>query len=148
MPLVSVVVPVYNVDIYLEEMLEGLRNQTLKDIEIICVDDGSTDKSAGIIQNQAQKDTRIKYIRQENQGGGAARNTGIAAADGKYLICLDADDIYEGNMLELLYNQAEKTDADITICEYVVWNMQTNYKSPAKGIIFENAPDKEVFSRN
>lgn len=147
MPLVSVVVPVYNVDIYLEEMLEGLRNQTLKDIEIICVDDGSTDKSAGIIQNQAQKDTRIKYIRQENQGGGAARNTGIAAAEGKYLICLDADDIYEGNMLELLYNQAEKTDADITICEYVAWNMQTNYKSPAKGIIFENAPDKEVFSR-
>lgn len=147
MPLVSVIIPVYNVEIYLEEMLEGIREQTLRDIEIICVDDGSTDSSAEIIKKQAQKDTRIKYIYQQNQGGGAARNTGIDAAKGKYLICLDADDIYEQNMLELLYNQAEKTDADITICEYISLNMQTGHLSPHKGIRFENIPHKEVFSR-
>ena len=147
MPLVSVIIPVYNVEIYLEEMLEGIREQTLSDIEIICVDDGSTDSSAEIIKKQAQKDTRIKYIYQQNQGGGAARNTGIDAAKGKYLICLDADDIYEQNMLELLYNQAEKADADITICEYISLNMQTGHLSPHKGIRFENIPHKEVFSR-
>ncbi len=147
MSLVSVVVPVYNVEIYLSELLQGLCNQTFSDIEIICVDDGSMDKSAEIIKNYQQKDKRIKYFYQENQGGGVARNTGIKQACSKYVICLDADDIYEKNMIELLFNQAEKTDADITICDFNQIDMQRGRTSHHKGIHHKYLPDKEVFSR-
>ena len=147
MSLVSVVVPVYNVEIYLSELLQGLCNQTFSDIEIICVDDGSTDKSAEIIKNYQQKDKRIKYFYQENQGGGVARNTGIKQAGSKYVICLDADDIYEKNMIELLFNQAEKTDADITICDFNQIDMQRGRTSHHKGIHHKYLPNKEVFSR-
>ena len=82
---VSVILPVYNQEKYLETAINSLRNQSLKDIEIICVNDGSTDNSLNILNDYVQKDARIKLINQKNQGPGAARNTGLKAAKGEYI---------------------------------------------------------------
>ncbi|MCQ2958500.1 MAG: glycosyltransferase, partial [Candidatus Gastranaerophilales bacterium] len=117
MPEVSVIMPVYNTEKYLRECLDSIINQTLKDIEIICVDDGSKDDSGKILDEYAQKDNRIKVIHNKNQGAAPSRNQGISIAQGKYLSILDSDDIFDTNMLELLFNKAEQNDADITICK-------------------------------
>ena len=109
---VSVVVPVYNVEKYLEECLDSLINQTLKDIEIICVNDGSTDKSLDILNNYAKKDKRIQIITQENKGLGAARNTGMKYAKGEYLNFIDSDDYLELSALEETYNISKEKELD------------------------------------
>lgn len=147
MTLVSVVVPVYNASKYLNSLFNTLLNQTFTDIEIICVDDGSKDDSAEIIKKFACKDIRIKLIEQPNQGGGAARNTGIEHAGGKYVICLDSDDDYEKDLIENLYNQAQKTNADITFCKYKKHNIKTGRIAGNKGVTYKLLPDKEVFSK-
>ena len=100
---VSVIIPVYNAAEFLGQGLDSLLNQTLHDIEIICVNDGSSDKSLEILKEYEKKDSRIKVIDQENQGAGAARNNGMAIAQGEYLSFLDADDFFEKNMLEESY---------------------------------------------
>ena len=145
---VSVIVPVFNGEKYIEDLIISLRNQTLADIEIIFVDDGSEDKTGEIIKNYIQQDDRIKYFYQKNQGGGAARNLGISKAKGDYLICLDSDDLYENTLIEDLYKQAEKTNADIVICKYKIWNQTTGRISENKGINHKILPKKEVFSVN
>ena len=89
-PKVSVIIPVYNTEKYLEECLNSVENQTLEDIEIICVNDGSTDKSLEILNNHANKDSRIKVISQENGGLSHARNTGMKIAKGEYITFLDS----------------------------------------------------------
>lgn len=89
---VSVIIPVYNVEKYLEECLDSIINQTLKEIEIICIDDGSTDSSLNVLENYKKKDKRIIVLQQQNLGAGAARNKGLDLARGKYLSFLDADD--------------------------------------------------------
>ena len=105
---VSVIVPVYNVEQYLPECLDSVLNQTLKDIEIICVDDGSPDNSAAILQEYASRDNRIIYVFQENQGAGIARNTAILQAIGKYVVFIDPDDYYPNEQtLQTLYDAAE-----------------------------------------
>ena len=91
---VSVILPIYNEEKYLAQCLDSICGQTLKEIEIICVDDGSTDNSPHILEDYAKKDSRIRLITQENQFAGAARNKGMACAVGKYLSFLDADDYY------------------------------------------------------
>lgn len=111
--LVSVVVPVYNVEKYLEECLSSLLNQTVKDIEIICVDDGSTDQSLSILDDFKNKDSRVQVISQKNGGAGAARNNGIQYAKGKYIYFFDSDDIAAPNLLEKAVNRAEEANADI-----------------------------------
>jgi len=144
---VSVIIPVYNVEKYLRECLDSISNQTLKDIEIICINDGSTDKSLGILEEYAEKDSRILVISQENQGAGNARNKGIEVAQGEFLAILDSDDVYKRNMLETMYNKSICTDADIVICK----SEEMDNKS---GIInlLENSlktdylPQKEVFN--
>lgn len=111
--LISIVVPVYNCEKYLEECLESLCSQTYKNLEIICVDDGSTDSSVDLLQSIAEKDSRVKILSQKNAGAGAARNYGLSVAQGKYIYFFDADDIAVNNLLELAYNRAQETDADI-----------------------------------
>ena len=115
-PKVSIIIPVYNASLYLEQCLECVINQTLKDIEIICVDDGSTDSSVSIINSYAQIDNRIKILQQKNQFAGVARNTGLANATGKYIIFLDSDDNIKKDMIQELYEKAENTSADIVLC--------------------------------
>ena len=111
-PKVSVIIPVYNVEKYLRECLDSVVGQILKDIEIICVDDGSTDGSPGILREYAQADPRIIVITRENRGQSAARNSGLDAAGGEYVTFLDSDDFYVENTLAELFALAgsEKVD--------------------------------------
>lgn len=112
---VSVIVPVFNTEKYLEKCLNSLINQTLQDIEIICVNDGSTDKSADIIKKFANKDSRFKLINQENKKQGAARNTGMKIAKGEYIGFVDSDDWVDLEYYEKLYNAAKKYNADMAL---------------------------------
>lgn len=110
---VSVIIPVYNVENYLGECLDSVTNQTLKDIEIICVNDGSYDSSPEILREYAGKDSRIKVISQLNSGPGGARNSGLDIAKGKYIFFIDADDIINPNGLKEMYQQAELKELDM-----------------------------------
>lgn len=110
---VSVILPIYNVAPYLDETFMSLLNQSLKEIEIIAVNDGSIDNSEDIIRKYQQKDTRIKYIYQANQGQSVARNTALLQATGQYIYMMDSDDILsDSSALELCYQYAEKNRAD------------------------------------
>ena len=112
---VSVILPVYNVERYLEQCLDSIVGQTLKDIEIICVDDGSTDNSLNILKNYQKKDSRIRLIEQKNAGAGAARNVGMRTACGQCLSFLDSDDFFEPDMLEKAYECLEQYQADFVV---------------------------------
>ena len=115
-PKVSVIIPVYNTEKYLRQCLDSVVNQTLKDIEIICVDDGSTDGSLDILREYESKDSRVKVLTQNNLFAGVARNTGMKYATGKYYVFLDSDDFFEPNLLKLQYEKCEKYNADIGLC--------------------------------
>ena len=125
-PKISIIVPVYNMQEYLGKCLKSLLAQTLKDIEIICVNDGSTDDSLIILQNFAFQDKRIKVIDQENSGPGVARNNGMQVASGEYIGFVDPDDWVKEDMYEKMYNQAKTLDSDIVICDYVRYQEWTN----------------------
>lgn len=129
---VSVIIPVYNVEKYLRQNLESVANQTLKEIEIICVDDGSTDSSYEIVKAFAEKDSRFIPVQQPNGGAGAARNNGLRRAKGKYLSFLDSDDFFDEHMLEEAYNKAEETNA-----EFVVFSSDQYYDESKE---FKNVP--------
>lgn len=115
-PIVSVIVPVYNVSAFLPRCLESLLGQTLKSIEILCVDDASSDDSAEVVLSFQEKDDRVRLLRQEHQGVSAARNLGIDSARGEYVAFVDADDWVEPAMLETMVSRAEKDRADIVVC--------------------------------
>lgn len=119
---VSVILPVYNVDQYLRECLDSVVNQTLNDIEIICINDGSTDNSLDILNEYADKDSRFIVLSQENQGQGVARNKGVELAKGKYIQFVDPDDWIEPNMLETLYNFAEEHNSQVVKFNYSEYN--------------------------
>lgn len=112
---VSVIMPVYNSEKYLRVALDSLINSTLKNIEIICVDDGSTDSSFDILKEYKQKDNRFILLRQKNSYAGVARNYGMSVAKGKYLSFLDSDDYFKTTMLEEAYLCAEKEQADLVV---------------------------------
>lgn len=115
-PKISVIIPVYNVEPYLRQCLDSVVNQTLKDIEIICIDDCSTDNSLEILKEYAQKDGRIVLIHMEvNQGAYVARNKGLEVASGEYIGFVDPDDYIELNTYEVSYNTARQNDADIVV---------------------------------
>ena len=97
-PIVSVIIPVYNQEKYLDECLSSVCGQTLRDIEIMCVNDGSTDESLKILNKYAKNDSRIHVFSQSNQGAGVARNLGLSKAKGKYLSFLDSDDVVNANI--------------------------------------------------
>ena len=110
---ISIIVPVYNVEKYLPKCLESLIHQTLKDIEIICINDGSTDNSLSILKDYAKNDSRIRIINKENGGISATRNSGINAAMGDFLSFIDSDDWIDLDFFEKLYLAAKKYSADI-----------------------------------
>ena len=112
-PKVSVIVPVYNVESYVNDCLASLSDQKLKEIEIICVNDGSTDNSLEVVQNYAETDSRVHVISQENRGLSEARNSGVKIATGEYLYFIDGDDLLDENALSDLYAKAVKEDLDI-----------------------------------
>lgn len=131
MPKVSVIIPVYNVEKYIEECLDSLINQTLKDIEIICVDDGSTDNTVEILNRYRQQDSRISVYYQKNKYAGVARNTGMQYATGKYVIFLDSDDFFDETMLEKTYEEAERCQAEVVLFSAYYYNNNTKEATPA-----------------
>ena len=119
MPKVSLIIPVYNVENYIEKCLNSVVNQTLKDMEVIIVNDGSKDSSKQKIQKYLEKYPWIKYLEKENGGLSDARNYGMPYATGKYIAFLDSDDYVEETMYEEMYNIAEKENADMVDCDFV-----------------------------
>lgn len=112
-PKVSIIVPVYNVEKFLPRCLDSLLTQTLIDIEIVCINDGSTDGSLQVLHTYAKKDSRIRIISQPNKGLGGARNTGIDASNGTYILFVDSDDWIDSHSCERLYKVASRYDADM-----------------------------------
>lgn len=115
---VTVIVALYNAAEFLSVCLSSLQNQTLQDSEFILVDDGSTDKSSSICKQYAETDTRFKYFHKQNGGVASAREYGLLHATGKYVIHVDSDDWIDPKMLETLYNEAERTQIGMLICDY------------------------------
>lgn len=144
---VSVVIPVYNSEKYLKKCLNSVIRQTLKETEIICVDDGSTDNSAEILNEFAQKDNRFVVLRQENLFAGAARNNGLKAAHGKYIVFWDADDYFEPDALKIMYMQCEKEKADICLCAAASFDSETGKKAVDESFLKRRfLPKEKVFS--
>lgn len=131
-PVVSVIVPVYNAAAFLRQTLNCICGQTLKEIEIILVDDGSTDETPAILQEYAARDSRITLLQQEHEYAGAARNKGMAIARGKYYSFLDADDLFEPTMLEKMVERAEEVGADVVICKADSFNTETGKHQPMR----------------
>ena len=119
MPFFSIIVPVYNTETRLEKCIDSLVNQTFKDIEIILVDDGSTDRSGSICDDYSSKDNRITVIHQENTGQGIARNCGLKVANGEYIAFLDSDDFMDEKSYEIIKEAIDKTDADLCAFGYL-----------------------------
>lgn len=115
---VSVIVPVYNLESYIEKCILSIQSQTLKDIEIIIVNDGSTDKTGEIIKKLASQDIRIKIINKQNGGILAARGSGFEAAKGEYILYIDGDDWIENDCCEVLYKAVIKNKSDMVICDF------------------------------
>lgn len=115
---VSIIVPVYNVEKYIERCLKSLVNQTLKDIEILIINDGTPDNSMKICEKYAKNDNRIKIFNKENEGLGLTRNYGIKRATGEYIAFVDSDDYVDLDYYEKLYNKAVKTSADVCFSNY------------------------------
>lgn len=118
--LISVIIPVYNVQQYLEKCIESVVNQTYKNLEIILIDDGSTDMSGKICDEFAEKDGRIKVIHSKNGGVSAARNIGLDIATGEYIGFVDSDDWIESQMYEKLLKNIKSNNADISICDVFI----------------------------
>ena len=118
LPLISIIVPVYNVKNYLEKCLQSICGQTYKNLEIILIDDGSSDGSGELCDLFAQRDGRIRVFHQANAGQSAARNRGLAVAQGEFLGFVDSDDWIESDMYEFLYRLLKENEADISICSH------------------------------
>ena len=144
--LISIIIPVYNVEKYLRKCLDSIINQTYKKLEIILIDDGSTDNSGKICEEYAKKDDRIIVIHKENAGVSSARNRGIELANGKYIGFIDSDDWIEENMYETLYQNLLQFDVDISMCNYSIIrnHKKTFHKHDLEdGILIDNK--KEFF---
>ena len=132
--IISIIVPIYNVEEYLEECLESIRNQTYTNIEVILVNDGSTDGSKEICERFCQQDNRFKLVTQENQGASVARNRGVKESNGDYIMFVDSDDVVKDNIVEVLLSYM-KTDVDIVECK----------STRCKEELFENNPVNIIF---
>ncbi len=145
LPLVSIVVPVYNTEEYLEECIDSIVDQSYDNLEIILINDGSTDDSLRIINDYAMRDRRVKVFSQENKGLGQTRNVGISLATGKYIIFWDSDDSFHEEAISKLVTKAEETDADVCVCNAQTVDAQTGKNKPAE-FIRKKYPEKDPFS--
>ncbi len=131
-PIISIVIPVYQAERFLTQCLDSVLAQTLTNFEVICIDDGCTDGSADILDNFAQRDTRVIVIHQKNQGAGGSRNDGLAMARGTYTIFLDCDDYFEPMLLAQLFDAIEQEQADVAICRSVCFDDTTGKPLPSE----------------
>ena len=141
-PQVSIIVPVYNVQNYIERCLNSLVNQTFKDIEIITINDGSTDKSLELLNKYAKEDIRVSVIDLGDEGVSYCRNLGIEKANGKYIMFVDSDDWIDSNMVEVMYKKAEENKLDLVMCSYI-----REFKDRSKEKIF-NLPKEIIYKEN
>ena len=142
MPEVSVIIPIYNTAAYLRKALDSICDQTLKELEIILIDDGSTDGSRGIIEEYAERDARIRWYAQPNQGQGVARNTALALATGRYIYFMDSDDLLGRDALRHCHEECERYKLDFAFfdAETILEDRHTPnlYDYRRKGIVDEN----------
>jgi len=134
--LISIIIPVYNVELYLEKCLNSVINQSYKNIEIILINDGSTDNSGKICDEFKEKDNRIKVLHKENEGQAIARNKGIDLSNGEYIMFIDSDDFIELNMVEILYNNLINSKSDIVCCARIIEKNQKSRLVNNKGTFF------------
>ena len=125
---ISVIIPIYNSEKYLSECLESIINQTFKDIEIICINDGSKDKSEKIIKQYAEKDKRIILLNKKNEGAGPARDKGVEISKGEYLSFIDSDDFFHFRTLEIAYNNIKKFNSDVLRFQYFQFKNKNKLK--------------------
>lgn len=145
---VSVIIPIYNAERFLRDTLNDVVSQTLEDIEIICVDDGSTDSSEEIIRSFMERDSRVTLLQQQNLYCGVARNNGYAHASGEYICFWDADDRFAPESLECMYEQARKTDADICVCGVEDFDSETGICMPRTAYLnVKAAGSKQPFNK-
>ncbi|MFS9352218.1 glycosyltransferase family 2 protein [Streptococcus mitis] len=142
--MISVIVPVYNVEEYLEECLESIRHQTFTDIEVILVNDGSIDSSRQICERYCEKDNRFKLINQENQGQSVARNRGVKESIGEYIMFVDSDDVINTSVLEVLLPYM-KTDVDIVECRSSI-NKEEFFLNRTSTIVFEGNAKEAILN--
>lgn len=146
-PSVSVILPIYNAAAYTEEALRSLLDQTLRDIEVICVDDGSTDGTGDLLNALAEEDDRIVVVSKANGGAGSARNAGLDVARGEYLSILDIDDFFESNMLECALNAARTDNLDILVFRSDELYPATGERKPIPWTIHEDLlPERRPFA--
>ncbi len=147
---ISLILPVYNSEEVLPTTLNCLLSQTFTDYEMICVDDGSTDDSLKVLKEYEKKDSRIRVISQANGGAGKARNTGLDAAKGEYLAFLDADDLYDPDMLSKAYSKAVEGDADLVVWKCDRYNDTTKEYTPTPWTLREKdlPPYRPMYHRN
>ena len=143
---VSIVIPIYNTERYLPECLNSVISQTYRDLEIICVDDGSTDATAVILQQYAKTDSRIKILTQENAGPGAARNAGMNQATGEYIVFLDSDDWFEPSFIHRMLQRTIESSSDITICRSTQFDSATGSELPSLWMLNTQFASDAVFS--
>jgi glycosyltransferase EpsH len=149
-PDISIIIPVYKAEQYLRQCLDSIVNQTHQNIEIICVNDGSPDKSLEILQDYDKKDSRIRIIDQKNQGASSARNNGIELSTGRYIMFVDADDWIDRETCEMTYAMAENNHADIVIWPYIKEYANSSVPKPIfeqDMVIFENKDIREFLHR-
>ena len=144
-PKVSILVPCYNVEKYLNQCLDSIVNQTLKDIEIICINDGSTDSTLDIIKSYAKKDKRIIIIDKKNEGYGKSMNRGLNVASGEYVGIVESDDWVEKDAFEVLYNTAKKNRADMVKADFVFFDNDTGIETPGWSIGIRDDLKETVF---
>lgn len=130
-PLVTVIVPVYNVEVFLEKCLESIVNQSYQNLEIFLIDDGSTDRSKEICDAYANKDKRIKVLHQKNKGSGAARNQALKQLTGEYVSFVDSDDVLNLHFIEILLKNALENNADISGCKFEIVKSQIIKTAPS-----------------
>lgn len=145
-PLVSVIIPVYNAEGYLEECLQSVLGQSFADFEVLCVDNGSTDSSASILQAYANKDSRVKVISCPPSNAGTARNVALGQARGTYLAFLDADDYYESAMLGSMVELAQELDLDVALCKSFVYDDSSGEKDERPSDILDSLDAGAVYS--
>lgn len=151
---VSIIVPVYNVELYIDKCLESLINQSMKDIEIILIDDGSTDNSGKICDSYAIKDKKVKVIHKNNRGLSNSRNCGLDIAKGEYISFVDSDDFIHPQMIEILYKTIISNNGDIVICDFQRIYENNNikfkqYKTEQNIKIYNNIEAlNELYSKN
>lgn len=145
---VSVIVPVYNAEKYLVKCLDSVVNQTLKNVEIILVDDGSTDSSSEICKSYADKDERIIYFKKENEGLAAARQDGMERSSGEYIGFVDSDDWLELNMYERMYSVAKEENADVVFCNAFLDENEKDKIHLEPGVYDRDRIEKEILPRS